>query len=165
MCKSDCKLTVERLRQVLRFDDKTGEFFWTHRKTHKNKLGKQASIVRSHGYMSICIDSVYYYTHRLAWMYVYGEMPKIIDHINGNKQDNRISNLRSVDQKTNVENVLKPRKHNKSGVLGALKSKDKFQSRIRVDGKYIYLGRFDSKDDAHEAYLQAKRKYHVGCTI
>lgn len=149
----------------MHYEPKTGEFIWIYRDKHKSKLGKQASIVRSHGYLNICIDSVYYYTHRLAWMYVYGEFPKVIDHINGIKTDNRIENLRSVDQKTNVENVVKPRKHNQSGVLGAYKKSNKFQSRIRINGKNIYLGVFDTAQDASKAYLEMKRKHHLGCTI
>lgn len=165
MSKKNCKLSIDRLRQVLRYDHETGEFFWIHRDTHIEKLGKQASIVRSHGYLNICIDGVYYYTHRLAWMYVHGEHPNVIDHINGNKKDNRIENLRSVNQKTNVENVLKPRKHNKSGILGAFKSKDKFQSKINIDGKNVYLGRFNTAEEAGKAFLEMKRKHHDGCTI
>lgn len=165
MSKKDSKLTIERLRQVLRYEPATGNFFWVHRDTHKSKLGKQASIIRSHGYLSVCIDSVYYYTHRLVWMYVNGRMPDVIDHINGNKQDNRIENLRSVDQKTNAENVVKPRKHNKSGLIGAYKAKNKFKSKIKIDGKYVYLGMFETPEDASQAFIDMKRKHHVGCTI
>lgn len=165
MSKKDCKLTIERLKQVLKYDSETGEFIWIHRDIDKKKIGKKASIVRSHGYLNICIDSVYYYTHRLAWMYVHGEMPNIIDHINGNKQDNKIINLRSVDQKINTQNVLKSRKHNTSGILGAFKSLDKFQSRIKINGKDVYLGRFNTAQEAGKAFLEMKRKHHAGCTI
>jgi hypothetical protein len=153
------------LHQVLHYEPKTGEFTWIHRETHKNKLGKNASIIRSHGYLNICIDSIYYYTHRLAWLYIYGKFPKVIDHINGCKTDNRIENLRSVDQKTNVENVVRARKHNHSCVLGAFKSKNKFQSKIRINGKSVYIGRFDTAEEANKAFLEMKRKYHLGCTI
>ena len=165
MSSRDSKLSLERLRQVLRYDPETGNFYWTHRDTIKKKLGTNASIVRSHGYLNICIDSTYYYTHRLAWFYVHGEWPKVIDHIDGDKTNNRIENLRSVSQKCNVENVLKTRKHNKSGILGAVKSKYGFYARLTSQGKQIYLGHYKTAEEAHNVYLKAKRQLHEGCTI
>jgi len=165
MSSRDCKLSIERLRQVLRYEPETGDFYWIHRDTDQKKLGLNASIVRSHGYLNICIDSQYYYTHRLAWFYVHGEWPKVIDHINGDKTDNRIENLRSVDQRCNVQNVLKVRKHNDSGVLGARKTKYGFQTSVRIDGKNHYLGHYKTAEEAHNVYLKAKRELHEGCTI
>jgi hypothetical protein len=149
----------------LRYEPETGDFYWIHRDTDQKKLGLNASIVRSHGYLNICIDSQYYYTHRLAWFYVHGEWPKVIDHINGDKTDNRIENLRSVDQRCNVQNVLKVRKHNDSGVLGARKTKYGFQTSVRIDGKNHYLGHYKTAEEAHNVYLKAKRELHEGCTI
>lgn len=165
MCKDNCKLTVQRLHEVLYYNKDTGVFVWKHRDTHKDKLGKVAGIKRPNGYLAICIDSQYHYSHRLAWMYVHCDFPNVIDHIDGNKENNSINNLRSVTQKTNIENLKKARKHNSTGLLGVFRSKNKFQSRIGVNGVGIYLGRFLTKELAHEAYLQAKRKYHDGCTI
>ena len=165
MSSRDSKLSLERLRQVLRYEPETGNFYWIHRDTIKKKLGTNASIIRSHGYLNICIDSTYYYTHRLAWFYVYGEWPKVIDHIDGDKTNNRIENLRSVSQKCNVENVLKTRKHNKSGILGAVKSKYGFYARLTSQGKQIYLGHYKTAEEAHNVYLKAKRQLHEGCTI
>lgn len=165
MSSRDSKLLLERLRQVLRYESETGNFYWIHRGTRKEKLGQNASIVRSHGYLNICIDSQYYYTHRLAWFYVYGEWPKVIDHINGNKTDNRIKNLRSVDQRSNVQNVVKARKHNASKVLGAHKTKYGFSASVVHNGQNIYVGHYKTAEEAHNAYLEAKRKLHEGCTI
>jgi hypothetical protein len=165
MSSIDSKLSLERLRQVLRYEPETGNFYWIHRDTIKKKLGTNASIIRSHGYLNICIDSIYYYTHRLAWFYVHGEWPKVIDHIDGDKTNNRIENLRSVSQKCNVENVLKTRKHNKSGILGAVKSKYGFYARLTSQGKQIYLGHYKTAEEAHNVYLKAKRQLHEGCTI
>ena len=165
MSSRDSKLSLERLRQVLRYEPETGIFYWIHRDTQKKKLGLNASIVRSHGYENICIDSQYYYTHRLAWFYVHGDWPKVIDHINGIKTDNRIENLRNVSQRCNIENVLKPRKHNKSKVLGVRKSKYGFYSSLAHDKKTIYLGHYKTAEEAHNVYLEAKRQLHEGCTI
>ena len=165
MSSRDSKLSLERLRQVLRYEPETGIFYWIQRDTQKDKIGKNASIIRSHGYLNICIDSQYYYTHRLAWFYAHGEWPKIIDHINGDRTDNRIVNLRSVDQRCNVQNVVKPRKHNKSQVLGAVKSKYGFYVRLQHNKKQIYLGHYKTAEEAHNVYLKAKRQLHEGCTI
>jgi hypothetical protein len=165
MSSRDSKLSLERLRQVLRYEPETGIFYWIHRDTQKKKLGLNASIVRSHGYLNISIDGQYYYTHRLAWFYVHGEWPKVIDHINGIKTDNRIDNLRSVDQRCNLQNVVKARRHNKSGIIGARKTKYGFQTSIRLDGKNHYLGHYKTAEEAHNVYLEAKRQLHEGCTI
>jgi hypothetical protein len=165
MSSRDSKLRLERLRQVLRYEPETGNFYWIHRDTIKKKLGTNASIVRSHGYLNICIDSQYYYTHRLAWFYVHGEWPKVIDHIDGDKTNNKIENLRSVSQKCNLQNVVKPRKHNQSGIIGARKTKYGFQTSIRIDGKNYYLGHYKTAEEAHNVYLKAKRQLHEGCTI
>jgi hypothetical protein len=165
MSSRDSKLSLERLRQVLRYEPETGNFYWIHRDKIKKKLGTNASIVRSNGYLNICIDSQYYYTHRLAWFYVNSEWPNVIDHIDGNKTNNKIENLRSVDQRCNIQNVVKARKHNKSGIIGARKTKYGFQTSLRIDGKNHYLGHYKTAEEAHNVYLEAKRKLHEGCTI
>jgi hypothetical protein len=76
---------------------------WKHRDTHKNKIGKIATIKKPHGYLAICIDSKYYYAHRLAWMYVYGEFPKVIDHIDANKENNKADTPVKKDKEVDEE--------------------------------------------------------------
>lgn len=165
MSKVNCKLTIQRLHEVLDYNKETGVFIWKHRDTHKDKIGKIASIKKPNGYLAICIDGRYYYAHRLAWMYVYGEFPNVIDHIDAKKENNCIKNLRSVTQKINVQNVVKIRKHNSLGVLGVHKRGNRYRASLNVDKKRINLGTFNSKELAHQAYLEAKRKFHIGCTI
>jgi hypothetical protein len=96
--------------------------------------------------------------HMFAWWWVYGEIldyPKfVIDHINGDKTDNRISNLRKVTQSQNQWNIHKD-------VKGYSQVGNKYVSRIRVNGKNIKLGRFDTEKEATQAYLDAKEKYHI----
>jgi hypothetical protein len=165
MSSRDYKLSIERLRQVLRYEPDTGIFYWIKRRTHKNKLGKNASIVRSHGYLNICIDSQYYYTHRLAWFYVHGEWPEVIDHINADITDNRIENLRSVAQGVNLQNMRKVRKDNKSGLMGARQTSCGFQTSVKINGEKHYLGHYKTAEEAHNVYMKAKRELHEGCTI
>jgi HNH endonuclease/AP2 domain len=103
----------------------------------------------------------------VAWLIVYGAWPsKNIDHINGVKTDNRIANLRDVSQSINGENRAAPRKSTRSGFLGVTKDKDgKFRAQISVGGKNTHLGVFAVAEEAFAAYLSAKRRLHVGCTI
>ena len=99
-----------------------------------------------------------FYAHRVAWLLHYGEWPDDeIDHINGVKDDNRISNLRNVDRKTNVEN--------RRAVRGYHKSVGGYTSYLKHHGRQLYLGYFKTAEEARAAYLKAKRKLHKGCTI
>lgn len=97
----------------------------------------------------------------MAWLYIYGEFPDgEIDHINGNKADNRICNLRCVDHFTNMKNYPLPR-NNKSGIIGVswYKALSKWEAKIQHDGKSIHLGYFDDLDDAAKARKAAEEKY------
>lgn len=167
-------LPVEVLKANVSYDPETGLF--TRLKNHPKRkylAGSVTGVPRPDGYLQIMIDGKIYLAHRLAWLYVYNEMPKhCIDHINGVKSDNRIVNLRDVRQAVNLQNQNKAKKHSvSSSYLGVSFSnkgtpKEKpFRARIVVDKKEIYLGSFANEEDAHNAYLVAKRKYHEGCTI
>ena len=104
--------------------------------------------------------------HRLVWMVVHGEFPgDMIDHINGNPTDNRIENLRVVTHSVNMQNRRTARSTNKTGLLGVSVSGSKFSAEIRIDGTQVCLGRFETAQMAHEAYVNAKRTHHIGCTI
>jgi hypothetical protein len=103
---------------------------------------------------------------RVIWEYVHGEVPKgmLVDHINGDRSDNRIANLRLVTNAQNIQNQHKPRKDNKSsGVKGVtlFKPTNKWQVRIRSQGKNHYLGQYDNLDDAAMAYAVGAAKYHT----
>ena len=93
------ELTHFKLKEILFYNPETGVFI---RNDRRNSNGS----IDAYGYLILKIKGVQYKAHRLAWLYVYGEMPsKNIDHINGNKLDNRISNLRDVPQSVNVKNT------------------------------------------------------------
>lgn len=99
--------------------------------------------------------------HRLAWYMTYGEIPNIIDHIDGDSLNNRITNLRNVDQTKNCWN----RKNNNYSkpIKGYYwrKNRNKWKAGIVVSGKRITLGHFDTEEEAHQAYLDAKKIYHI----
>jgi hypothetical protein len=159
-------LTIERLKHLLHYDPDTGVF--THRVARKRVVvGEEAGHVdASHGYRTICIDYKKYYAHRLAIFYMTGEWPtKLVDHWDTNRLNNRYKNLRDASRLVNQQNLRKANTDNSSGLLGAHKKRGKWSSQIRVSGKVIRLGSFDTAEQAHEAYVSAKRELHVGCTL
>lgn len=93
--------------------------------------------------------------HQFAWYWVNKEIVKQIDHINNDRADNRIFNLRSVTSEQNNWNRTKTKGYTWN------KTADKWQSQIMISGKYIYLGIYDTEDDAKQAYLNAKEKFHI----
>ena len=104
--------------------------------------------------------------HRLIWLHVHGAWPSgDIDHINGDPKDNRLCNLRDVSTSVNMQNLRKATSRSKTGLLGAYPHRGAFIAQITVDGRIKSLGRFKTAQEAHEAYLQAKRRHHEGCTI
>jgi len=111
-----------------------------------------------------------YYYHRIAWLLHHGSIDrnKVIDHIDGNPLNNKIINLRMVKGKINAQNIKGPKKGNKSGFLGVVRSKAKaesWESSIRLNGKYRYLGAYPTRELAHEAYLKARRSGMPGNTL
>ena len=160
------ELTQARLKEVLIYFKTTGQFKWRVRQGTA-KAGEIAGS-NARGYLRIHIDGRDYFAHRLAWLYVHGHMPPfLLDHKNHNKADNRIGNLRLATKAQNAQNTRSILTKSRSGLIGAAWSSQlgKWLSRIRIDGKKIYLGVFTTPEKAHAAYLVAKRKYHSFNTL
>lgn len=160
-------LTVSRVRELLNYDTETGIFTWIAARENRVSVGTSAGSLLGNGYRSIAVDRKRFMAHRLAWFYVHGEWPEgQIDHINGNRDDNRISNLRVVDNSVNQQNKRSARSDSKTGILGVhLHRPGKWQAKINVNGTKKSLGIFSSPLEAHAAYLEAKRRFHAGCAI
>lgn len=157
-------LTQDRLKQVLHYNPDLGSFTRLL-SVAQAKCGSQAGSLTV-GYLAVRIDGTLHYCHRLAWLYMTGQMPEgQIDHINGVRTDNRWCNLRDVSRRTNQQNRRKPQANNSLGLLGVYRNKGRFMSRIVLESGDHYLGTFDTPQQAHEAYLAAKRQLHAGCTI
>lgn len=155
------ELTAEYLRSILHYDPATGIFTWKVRTANQVKAGDVAGSLDGHGYLQIKLQSRHYQAHRLAWLYVYGEWPKLsIDHINRNRADNRISNLRDVSHKQNLQNTSKY-SNNTSGHPGVSWNKrdSKWQAQIMHNYKHIYLGYFSILEEAIAARKAGELRY------
>lgn len=161
------KLTQERLKQALNYSAETGVFVWHSPNTNRLRVGAIAG-TEAGGYRQIRVDYVIYKAHRLAWFYVYGVWPQNhIDHINGDPSDNRIVNLRDVTNAENGQNIRRAHHDSRSGLLGASWDKRKriWVAQICTNGKRRTIGGYATAEQAHEAYLKAKREVHAACTL
>jgi hypothetical protein len=153
------ELTVDRLHYLLNYDGATGEFTWRV-KRRGCAQGSRAGCRMKSGYDIIRLDNMLHLAHRLAWLHTTGSWPAHqIDHINGDRADNRISNLREA---TNIENAhnRRKRRNNKSGYAGVRVESHKWLAEIKVNYKPIRLGLFATPEEASEAYQKARKKYH-----
>jgi HNH endonuclease len=150
-------IAADRLRELLDYDQETGLFTWRLCTSNRIRVGQVAGCLRKDGRLTIRVDGELALAHRLAWLHVYGEWPfQVIDHVNGDPLDNRISNLRDVSQLVNTLNLHKVRPDNKSGSIGV--------SRL-PNGRWLaQLGRnkwrasYDSFEDAVSAYALKKQE-------
>jgi hypothetical protein len=153
----DGGVTAERLREVLAYEPATGVFTWLVRTTNSVKVGDVAGCVNKGGYVHITIDGCCYLAHRLAWLYMSGEWPvDDLDHINGDRADNRICNLRDATESQNIANS-RMQVNNKSGFKGVSwhKYARKWCACIGLNGKVKHLGYFDSPEGAFMEYCFA----------
>jgi hypothetical protein len=153
--------TRDRLRQVLRYDRRTGIFYWRIATAYATKVGSIAGGLCGQGYIKIQIDGVTCQAHLLAWLYVYGTMPKQLEHRDLDKANNRIANLRKATQSQNIANTRK-----RSGTSSSFKGvtfhrqAGKWQASIKYQGKSHHLGLFpvDQESDAGDAYAAAAKR-------
>ena len=153
-------VTADEIQDTLAYDRETGVFTWRVRPSRRTYAGDVAGTYDKEGYRVIKYRRRLYFAHRLAWLHVTGTWPaQQIDHINGQKDDNRISNLRDVSPSDNMCNIRGGHPPGRSGVLGAVKpvGKNKYRSVIRENQKSRTLGWFSTAQEANAAYLTAKK--------
>ena len=157
-------LSVERIRELLSYDPTTGGFTWKVNRTGKAIAGSRAGSNNGQGYLCISIDGVIYKAHRLAYAIHHGAMPPSgieVDHIDGDRLNNRIENLRLATHTENARNRQNLSKRNSSGSTGVcwhIRAR-KWFARIKVNGRYIHLGLFTNKQDAIAARRIAEAKH------
>jgi hypothetical protein len=162
MCKYKNNIDLSEIRSFLSYNPETGVFSWVKSSGNRRSAGSLAGSLTKAGYYEICYNNQRFLSHRLAWFFVYDEVPNgVIDHINGLKTDNRIQNLRCVSQKENSQNSLVASKSSKSGVRGVYRNKvGSWIAQITCGGKKSYLGSFKTIEEAKEVYMKAKKQLH-----
>ena len=153
---------LSNINTILRYEPETGRFFWTRFRGGSAKAGARAGSLDSSGYFQIQISKKMHLSHRLAWFFTHGEFPKgMLDHINGDRQDNRICNLREVTASENAINRA-ARSCSELGYKGvsADKRTGRFRAYLGVGGKMKTIGVFATVEDAVRAMeLAAKGAY------
>lgn len=157
--------TPEELRGMFRYEPESGLIYWRSGFGGAYS-GKVAGSVTTRGYINVNCCGLMLQAHRIVWAMCTGQWPKgEIDHVDHDKGNNRIENLRDVTRSVNHQNRIRARAGSKSGVLGVRLAKGRYFSEIKVGDRYMYLGSFETVEAAHEAYVSAKRRLHEGCTL
>ncbi len=147
--------SIDRLRELFSYNAETGEFVRIAGK--KSEIGKRTGTL-GYGYWLLCADGHQYAAHRIAWFMHYGVEPDgPIDHINCVRDDNRICNLRLASIAQNNANKA-ANKNNTHGFKGVTRVNKRWQAQIKNGYRNVYLGTFDTPEDAHAAYLTKARE-------
>lgn len=162
------ELTAQRLRELLSYDPETGKLTRLTSNGRGQNIGDEAGSKHHSGYREVMVDGKNYRAHRVCWLHYYGVWPAHdIDHINGVKDDNRISNMRDAPEVMNMQNEVRARKNNASGLMGVhwRKERNCWVAQVRVNGRAVRVGSFKTPEEAHAAYLAMKREHHPGFTL
>lgn len=161
-------LTAERLRELLDYNPETGALTRLTRPAQRSRIGDVVGWTGAYGYTIVAVDGRDYLAHRLAWLHVHGRWPTAdIDHINGDRADNRLENLREVTRGQNLQNQRRARRDNRTGILGVSYRADRgsWRAHIGAGGRQHHLGTFATPQEAHDAYVTAKRRLHEFGTL
>jgi len=155
---------LEELKEFLDYNPDTGIFTWKKQKAKKTKVGENAGRTTTKNYFTIKFNYIEYQVHRLAYYMYHGIDPleKIVDHIDGDKTNNKINNLRLATVSQNGMNRVGLASNNTSGATGVrwYEKIKKWSARISIDGVETSLGYFTKKEDAIQARKEAEIKYY-----
>lgn len=152
-------ISRDRAFELFSYDEGSGVLLWRVSKG-KAAAGSAAGARQANGYLRVQVDGLFYAVHRLIWFMATGDWPTHdLDHINGVRDDNRLSNLRPATRSQNLMNT-RLRSDNTTGVKGVRIKRGKYQARIKVNGKEISVGTYASLEEASAARREAERKIH-----
>lgn len=158
-------LTADRARELLAYEPETGLLRWKVDRRGHSRAGDIAG-TEIHGYIVVGLDCRAYPAHRLAWLIANGAWPcQDIDHIDGDRKNNRLANLRDVSRVVNLQNRRGAGPRSTSGLLGVKRNHKNWSAAITVNGITKHLGTFKTPAEAHQSYLAAKRQLHEGNTL
>lgn len=161
MAKAD--LTRER---VLEYVDVSSEPPVWIKRSGRLMPGSEFGTVNERGARQVTILGNRLLYHRLVWFLEKGVWPEgEIDHRDNYPSNNKIENLRDATKTINTQNIRRAQKNNKTGFLGVTKNRKAFVATIGVESGTKYLGSFTTPEEAHEAYVKAKRELHQGNTL
>jgi hypothetical protein len=159
---------LSTFKEYLNYNRETGVFTWVKTPRRGRSIDAAVGTTNKDGYLVIRVRDIRIMAHRLAWAFEHGVLPEFeIDHRNGQRADNRISNLRVLSHLMNQQNQRKPHVTNQCGFLGVdfHKASGKYRAQIRNDGARIYGGLFDTPEQAYAKYLEMKRALHESNTL
>lgn len=149
-------LPLQRICELLRYEESTGKLYWKMNRGSGVTKDSEAGCIATTGYVQVYVDNVPYTAHRIVYAIKTGkEVFQNIDHIDGNRTNNVFSNLREATPSSNAKNRVS---------LGYSKVPSGWAAGITVDYKQKHLGIFKSPEEAHQAYLEAKKLYHPQST-
>lgn len=159
-------LTEEMAASWFSYDPETGVLTRKRDAASNAKAGPVTPYLSGGGYPAVGCMGKGYRIHRIAFLLMTGSFPsEDVDHINGDRTDNRWANLRLATRKENCENQRVAHRNSKTGLLGASPFGNKFKAQIKHNHRVIHIGTFVTAEEAHAAYLEAKRSIHTFSTI
>lgn len=161
-------LTPARLAELFWYDANGGELIRRISMGRGGRFaeGEVAGSLNGAGYLVVTADGVRLLAHRVAFAIAYGQWPQgQIDHIDGDRTNNRLLNMRDVPAVVNCQNQRRARGVTASGLLGVSRQRSRWKAEIKVNGKKRYLGAAATPEEAHALYVEAKRLLHEGNTL
>lgn len=158
---------VERLHELFTYEPDSGALRWRVDRGQRARKGTIAGSVSRQGYRVVGFDGLRsVFAHRIAWAMQTGAWPsQEIDHIDGDRTNNALANLRMVTTAQNHQNMRAARADNKIGLLGVSPCRGGYRAQIQVAGKKRWLGEFKTAEQASAAYVSAKRELHSHGTL
>lgn len=154
---------IDRLRSSIKYTPSNGEFIWLIQPNGRVPVGSVAGHARPDGYIQIGFEGHPFLAHQLAWLHTHGVLPRAeIDHIDGDRSNNRLHNLREATHIENMQNKA-TYKNNTSGYTGVYWNDKtcKWHASIRVNGQMIHLGNFRDLRQAVAIRANAKAEHHL----